>query len=168
MCEWLRLRSSLNHDWLKNDYLKNLDSLIVRLQTTKAVDAELGKEMRAYLCAWESRHSEMEKLLSTAEDRLSPRSLFDKEPLIHCLPEHRRWLEPLIHNLWLFHYGVSEKVAEARGLFSEADQSHGHLVAEFKHGGTQTSITTALEAFTDLVKQLSRLLSSFPDKVVTV
>ena len=110
----------------------------------------------------------MENLLNTAEDRLSPRSLFEKEPLIHCLPDHKAWLEPLIHGLWLFRYGVREKVAEARGLLSDADRSHGQLGAKFKKRGTPASITAALEAFTDIVKRLSRLLSSFPDKVFTV
>lgn len=168
MCEWQLLRSSLNHDWLKNEYIKNLDGLIMRMQLRRSIDVELSKEMSAYLSAWEKRHPEMENLLNTAEARLSPRSLFDKVPLVHCPPDHKSWLKPLIHGLWLVRYGVRTKVSEAHGLLSDADRSHGELKMVIKEQRASASITAALEAFTDIVKQLSRLLSSFPDKMVTV
>lgn len=168
MCEWQRLRSSLNHDWLKNEYLTNLDGLIVRLQASKSVGTGVDKEMQAYLSVWKRRHPEMVNLINTAEDCLSPRTFFDRNPLIHCLPEHRTWLDPLIHGLWLYRYGVREKAVEALGLLSEADQLHGKLDTELKNGETLASMSAKLEAFTDIVKQLSYLLSSFPVKVVTV
>lgn len=168
MCEWQRLRSSLNHDWLKNEYLKNLDGLIVQMQTTQYLDSKLGSQMRAYLSGWTKRHQEMEELLNTAEDRLSTRTFFEIEPLVSCSPEHKVWLVPLIHGLWLSRYGVRERIGEARKMLSEADQSHRRLESEFLSNGDVACITGALEAFTDVVKQLSRLISGFPDKAVAV
>ncbi len=167
MCEWQQLRARLNHDWLKNEYLKNLDGLIVQMKSSRRLDATLESQIKAYLSAWKRKYSEMEDLLSTAEDNLSPRSLFESEPLIYCMPEHKVWLAPLVHGLWLFRSGIREKVAEARRFLSDADRSHEQLGAKFKKRETAGNITAALEVFTDIVKQLSRLLSSFPDKVVT-
>lgn len=168
MCEWQRLRSSLNHDWLKNEYLKNLDGLIVRMQTSRSIDVVLGNELSSYLSAWKRRHPEMEKLLSTAEDRLSPRTLFEKEPLLHCSPEHKAWLSPLVHGLWLSRYDIRERVGEGLEILSEVDQSHDHLEADFQSKGNIASVIAALEGFTDSIKKLSRLISGFPDKVTTV
>lgn len=168
MCEWQRLRSSLNHDWLKNEYLKNLDGLIVQMGSSRSLDATMESQMRAYLSSWKRKHPEVEDLLNSAENRLSPRSLFESEPLIYCSPENKAWLAPLIHSLWLFRYGVREMVTEARQLLLEADQSHEHLEEAVMRHEPSGSITEPLETFTDIVKRLSRLMSSFPDKVVTV
>lgn len=165
---WQSKRSKLNHDWLKNEYLKNLDGLIVQMGSSRSLDATKERQMRAYLSSWKSKHSEVEDLLDSAEDKLSPRSLFESEPLIHCSPENKAWLAPLIHGLWLLRHGVREKVVEARLLLLEADQSHEHLEGAVMRREPSGSITEPLETFTDTVKRLSRLLSSFPDKVVTV
>lgn len=124
--------------------------------------------MRAYLTCWTKRHREIEELLSTAEDRLSPRTLFEKEPLLHCSPEHKSWLPSLIHGLWLSRYNVREKVGEAQTILSEVDQSHDRLESEFQRKENVDGVIAALEVFTDSVKKLSRLISGFPDKVATV
>lgn len=166
--KWQLQRSRLNHDWLKNEYLKNLDGLIVQMRTSRSLNAPMERQMRAYLSSWKRKYTEVEGLLNSAEIWLSPRSLFEREPLIHCSPENKAWLAPLIHGLWLFRYGVREKVAEARQLLSEADQSHEHLEAAVMRREPSSSVTVPLETFTDTLKRLSRLLSSFPDKVVTV
>ena len=168
MREWQRLRSSLNHDWLKNEYLKNLDGLIVQMESSRSFDATMKRHMRAYLSSWKSKYFAMEELLDSAEERLSPHSLFESEPLIRCSPENKAWLAPLIHGLWLCRYGIREKVEEARQLLLEADQSYELLEGAVMRHEPSASITELLETFTDTVKGLSRLLSSFPDKVVTV
>ena len=168
MCEWQRLRSSLNHDWLKNEYLKNLDGLIVQIQASRSLNARMESDLRAYLSEWKGKHAEMDNLLNSAENILSPRSLFEREPLIHCSQEIKAWIAPLIHGLWLMRHRVREKVNATRRLLSKADQSHGLLEAKFEMCGTPDVITETLETFTDTVKRLSRLLSSFPDEVVTL
>lgn len=169
MCEnWSRLRSILNHDWLKNEYLKNLDGLILRMQTSSLFDANIASEMQAYLSTWERKHSEIEKLLNLAEDNLSPSTLFYKEPLNRCSAGHRSWLEPLIHGLWLFRYGVREKVIEARGLLSDADRTVGKLKVDLLKNDLDNNIGIALENFADTVKQLSQVISGLPTKVLTI
>ena len=166
--KWQLQRSRLNHDWLKNEYLKNLDGLIVQMRTSRSLDVPMEMQMRAYLTSWKRKRPELKDLLNSAENRLSPSSLFEREPLIHCSPENKAWLAPLIHGLWLLRYGVREKVAEGRQLQSEADQSHKQLEGTVTRREPSGSIKVPLEAFTDTVKRLSRLLSSFPDKVITV
>lgn len=168
MCEWQRLRTRLNHDWLKNEYLKNLDGLIVQLRASQTMDSNLCGELRAYLMGWSRNHGEIETLLNSAENRLSPRILFEEDPLIRCSSEHRTWLAPLIHGLWLVRYGIRERIEETRGILSEAERSHVRLQSEFSGTQDMVQILEALETFADWVGNLSRLISKFPDKVVTV
>ncbi len=75
MCEWQRLRSGLNHDWLKNEYLRNRDGLLVQIQASQTIDSIMGGQMRSYPSGWVKGHQELEELPSTAEKKLSPHAV---------------------------------------------------------------------------------------------
>ncbi|WP_190274009.1 hypothetical protein [Pelodictyon phaeoclathratiforme] len=153
---------------MKNEYLKNLDALIVQLQANKTINSHLSRELEAYLTSWLRRHEEVETLLNSAEDRLSPRTYFEKDPLNRCSLEAKSWLAPLVHVLWLVPSGISERVDEAREVLAKADYYHTGLQSELSGSQELVLILKLLEAFTDCVGNFSRLLSSFPDKVVSV
>jgi len=168
MCEWQRLRTRINHDWLKNEYLKNLDGLIIQIKSSQSIENKLCRELQAYLKRWSERHGEIEKLLNTAEKGLSPRTLFEKEPLIRCTRKNKDWLAPLIHGLWLSRHDIRKWVKETETILTEANQSHALLQSYYSVTQDELQILKTLEIFSDLVGDLSRQISKFPGKVITV
>src|SRR5688500_18780460 len=98
---WLRRRGEINHDWLKNQFgtaLRAHRNSIRGLVTSPS----LGREPLGQLVAeWESRANEIETLISTFEEALSPSILLREEPLRNAGlgPELVKSIQGLVHEL---------------------------------------------------------------------
>ena len=166
MCDWQRLRSRLNHDWLKNVYLKRLDSIISQIESRDSSNENLIPQIDDALCQWRKHHEELDRLLLMAENRLSPRTFFEIEPLSQISPEHKAWLEPFTHGLWLFRSKIKEKIDNAQIILGEADKWQAKLGKNKNLSLMEERSSTKknLEQFSDKVKALSQAISQFPDK----
>lgn len=167
MCEWQRLRTKLNHDWLKNEYTKKLDGLIVQLQGRKKTNERLESYLNAYLSDWSSHHSDLKKLLFTIEKHLSPRTFFEQKPLSLISVEYSNWLIPITHSLWMTRNRIKETTQKAEELFVTADNQHALLQKASTAADTDVKlILESLEFFTDTVSELSKVIGLFPTKVI--
>ena len=100
---WEQSRKAFHHDWLVY-YIIDLGAFINKL-------AEIDDEkyivafVRTDYFQWEQHTHELEWLLSNYELHMSPKALFDVPPC-RCPLETKRWLIPLVHQLWYRHCSV--------------------------------------------------------------
>lgn len=117
---------------------------------------------------WRERRGEVPQLLERFETEMSPRALFDLLPLSRCTEATRRWLIPVIHELWLARGHLREKIAKAMKAYGEAERVYEHALAEIEKLSDSPSIAELLEidkslnAFTTSCELLSRCISDLP------
>jgi len=131
----------------------------------------LRTELKEGLLEWEKHRGELERLLSTAEESLSPRSLFEHGPLIHCSSGQKALLIPFVHELWLVRSRISETIDMTRSLLSRVDKLSVGLncIGDSPLTGEMlTSAVNKLESFADTLMEISKSIGKFPDKVVVV
>jgi hypothetical protein len=124
---WLKRRSALSHDWLKNQYMSALGKFL-NLLDDEIEDPEFERLfVPGTLPEWESRVTEVVVLIADFERCMSPRALLDVPPLSACGEDVRRWLGQLVHGLWLGRCAVRESVASALDAAAAADAAYRRL-----------------------------------------
>ena len=127
---WQARRSSLNHDWLKNEYVQALGRWR-RVLDNEIEDPELEKRfLGEVLPCWEYHVDQAVALTSDFEGQMSPRALFAQEPLARCDAATRDWLGDLVHALWLAREPVRRWVDEAKGHVADATAAYASLKKE--------------------------------------
>lgn len=76
---------------------------------------------------WEDRCEESLALPVDFRQQMSPRQLFEAEPLSHCDEKTKAWLGDLVHHLWLARYPVDEWVDQAKEKALEADETYQQI-----------------------------------------
>jgi len=165
---WLRQRGEINHDWLKNQFgtaLRAHRNAIRGLVTNPSLGRNSLKNL---LAEWNLRVGEIEMLISSFEQALSPSILLREEPLksVAFRPEFTSSLQALVHDLWAHRVGLPKLVLTAGGSLEEA-RSCSALLSDALELGTHGSgqVLDALTAFLRSVRNLSEALSAFPRKV---
>lgn len=165
---WLRNRGEVNHDWLKNQFgtaLRAHRNSFRGLVTSPS----LGREsLRRLMAEWDSRSSEIEILISSFEDALSPSVLFLEEPLrsVGFRPEFERSLQTLVHDLWKRRLSLPELVSTAMEKLAEARICATRLQDSLEsRKDLSQQVLDILTAFLGSIRSLSEALSTFPRKV---
>ena len=110
---WQKRRNEFNHDWLKNKYIPILGTWM-NLLDAKLEDDDLEKSFLDYILPeWKSKKKEPLALSRDFEIEMSPRILFNDQPLSNCDEDTKQWLGDLIHDLWLARYSVKRLVDDA-------------------------------------------------------
>jgi len=171
---WQRRRSVLNHDWLKNGYMKGVDAFVSRLGRQSPVQLRIQEFLISDFPVWRRRQPKLQALLADAVDALSPRSLFDLPPLSLCGPETLAWLPNLAHSLWLARYPIKEQVENSQRALKRADAAYNHIVKGLNGSTASTDPTRLRECeplfreFSKALHALSAAISALPKKVMVV
>jgi len=169
---WQTRRSAFNHDWLKNKYLNRLTGFLERIKTPDPDIARLARFIEEDFPEWEVQRDEVLNLIASFEEEMSPRSLFEQEPLSRCDEDTKLWLGELVHALWMVRYPVKEWVSSARNATHMANSKYDHLAKEIKvqkeslQGNLKSLLTPFLE-FKGACDKLGKAISSFPHEVLT-
>src|ERR1035438_3705378 len=118
---WQRRRTVLNHDWLKNRFLTALDAAQNIFSGRIHGEVYLSHLIEDVLLDWASRRGEIEELVASFEMQMSPKVLFETEPLVNAEMDTRRRCGAVIHGLWLGRYPVADWVVSAKRAFANAD-----------------------------------------------
>jgi hypothetical protein len=170
---WQQLRSELNHDWLKNRYLRQLQAFMIRIEQTPPDLDRIAEFLEHDFPAWRAERGKVAELLGEAEQALSPATLIDQPPLCQGADVDRAWLKWLIHELWLVRRPVQEWCEAARGAFAEADR---RFEEAWQALGVDQGVdvqrlrerTSALQALSAAIQGLVRQISAFPHEVQVV
>ena len=124
---WQKRRAAFNHDWLENQYLPALAKWM-NLLDGRVEDVQVEHNfVPDVLVQWEGRREEALALPDDFEEQMSPRQLFEEEPLLHCDAETKDWLGDLVHQLWLTRYPVKECISQASEQARETDRAYQQL-----------------------------------------
>ena len=168
--EWQLLRSELNHQWLKNEFIRHLRAFIQRLSMPDGDELRLVEFARADWPEFAARREQLADLLASAEDALSPRWLVQEQPLARCPPESRAWLEHLVHALWLARTPIRLRISEAQAALDGVLRRYAELDPVVQQASCEAlrSVTRLFIAFESEVVRLSTSLSRLPDRVQAV
>lgn len=164
---WQRLRTELNHDWLLNSYLPNLEKWLNVLDG-RVRDADFEERvMMGELASWAERTGEIRDLVESLPDAASPARLWERPPLTKSPAAIRAWLPNLVGALWLNRNGVPDLQAAAQRALEEADQARvtlavGHPDGESEQDVSSPSRRDRVADFRDAVFRLTRSLSALP------
>lgn len=168
--DWQDRRSKFNHDWLKNGFLANLNTFLVRLGKKSPVQEDLEFFIREDLPEWERRIAEADWLFKTVEDEMSPKRYFDVPPLVHCSEETKQWLPELVHALWLDRYPVQKLRKDGSAALSRANTEYAALKTALQRTRLLSlerlrSLKSRFVALRDAASDLRDILSAFDQDV---
>ena len=168
--DWQDRRSKFNHDWLKNGFLANLNTFLVRLKKRNPVQEDLEFFVREELPEWERRIVEADWLFKMVEDEMSPKRYFDVPPLAHCSEETKQWLPELVHTLWLDRYPVQKLREDGSAVLSRANTEYCGLKTALQETGILSlerlrSLRSRFVALRDSASELRDILSAFDQDV---
>jgi hypothetical protein len=168
--DWQDRRSKFNHDWLKNGFLANLNTFLVRLERENPIQEDLEIFIREELPEWESRIDEAEWLCKTVEDEMSPRRFFDVPPLANCSEETKQWLPELMHTLWMERYPIQKLRKDGSAALSRANTEYSGLKTALQETGMLSlerlrSLKGRFVALRSAASELRDILSAFDQDV---
>ena len=172
--EWQQQRGELNHDWLKNSFMKSVDAFAARLGQQQPDHERIQEFLSADLPVWERRRRELRALLENAESALSPMQLFHVPPLSQCAAEVMIWLPGLVHALWLNRCPIRRLIEEAGQAVERADSLYAHAVRELGEPvasadlGRLKNARGAIREFSAALRVLSAAISALPHKILVM
>ncbi len=113
MLSWQKQRSSINHDWLKNQYIPALAKFINLLEGRVEDKIFEDKFTSSILPEWTIKYSELIVLPIDFEKDMSPKTIIKRVFLIFNsddLKTQYEWVEELIHRLWKYRYNVQKLI----------------------------------------------------------
>ena len=169
--EWQLRRSELNHNWLKNRYLNRMSAAIQRLR-----NAGPGRKLALSFFVedfreWEDKRGEANWLVENFEVQMSPKVLFDREPLSNVDAATKEWLPDLIHTLWVSRYRISSMLKNINTAMSVMERKYTCIsrMEPWKWMNLPEDMHPFLdlmEEFEDACKGLSTSLSALPKDIL--
>jgi len=171
--DWQNQRSEIYHDWLKNNYLRNVEAFILRLQQYHVDFIRINEFLTCDFNTWKQQRDKVYRLLISAEHELSPRSLFGTPPLSNCGDEVKAFLEQLVHELWLTRYPLKIWFSDALDDFRCADQIFNEIDSQLDSETRENiqRLKEKLDNFQEYYSALKKLVSAIgalPHKILMV
>ena len=163
--KWLKERTTLNHDWLQNQFIIACYKM-VNILNGKVGDEIFKKKFReAYLNECETNFPRIKILINTLVISMSPAQLFEEYPLKNMVIPEKNLLRELTHELWLYKYNVvgqqkSANIALKNMILSFRELHEADLNAK-------ENIKERLMVFINDCRTLSDVISQFPSQIVT-
>ena len=166
---WQLRRSDFNHQWLKNRFLSALDAadqvISGRIRSKEYLQELIDED----LPEWQERREDLNALLEDFENEMSPRQLFDIEPLSECEPFTKNVLAELMHELWLARYPIRHWLIRAKEAASEVNKYYELLrgISPIDTTGkVRPEFASIFENFRTACRALSRAIEKFPDRIL--
>ena len=168
--QWQILRSTFNHDWLKNRYLNRIDGFAARIRAGVANEERIVRFLNEDFPDWEARRDQIQTLLATFRPEMSPKVMFEQEPLNRCDSDTVKWLGQLVDGLWAQRYNIDTLLRTVEAAFIEADSEYENIRGSIrsKEGSNKQTVCVLLQwlpVFGALCKKLSDSISALPSRI---
>ena len=138
--EWERLRSRFNHDWLKNRFQSAVGSFLNSLSGKGFPIKDTLGTMPVVMGEWPGELEQLKGVLQDFERVVSPETLLELPPLINMDDATRRWLKPLIHQLWWKGRGNEKLKNAAEEAITRANEEYKRLNELLKTADAEQNI----------------------------
>ena len=128
--EWQTERSRVNHDWLKNKFINNLNSL-ARLPGDGHTRAILAENLNQ----WNDQIGKLQTLIDTLEHDMSPVRLFEQPPLDRIGDRHKSWMLPLLHDHWCRKNNIAGIKSQMSAGLEAVKDAFALFAPKFSSGG---------------------------------
>lgn len=171
--DWQRQRNAINHDWLKNEFIRHLRAFVSRTEAPEPDRARLAEFVSQDWPKWEGNRDRLATLLASAETELSPRQLFARPPLCRCQAEAKVWLSDVVHVLWLARTSIRHLIGDAQMALAESDGRYKQLDPLLRSGkfldqDRRPEVLDLFRKFEADVEKLSASMSRLPHKIQVV
>jgi len=169
--EWQLRRTNLNHDWLKNRYINRLKAAIQRLRERDSGSYRTLPFFSEDLREWEIKRGEVTWLVENFEVQMSPKVLFNREPLSNVDAATMVWLPNLIHALWVSKYRISAKIDAIKAAMAVLESKYTEIASmepwRWENVPVEThSLLDIMQEFDSACEALSRSLSDLPKDIL--
>jgi len=171
--DWQLRRVYFNHDWLKNKYLPALEKCL-NLLDARIEDPQFERTFVANLLPqWDRHYDEAVLLPKEFELSMSPRRLVNSMDFRSSGCDEK-WLEDLMHRLWLARYPVKEWVHRASKQVQEANSAYQQLqevLAECDDVQSAEALRPFRDefaAFRNRCQELATAIEQFPSEIKVV
>lgn len=154
---WQAERNDLNHDWMQNKLLLHLGGWLSSWGKKSASGPYL--EIHGFC---RPQFGRVRALIEQLPVSMSPRTLFDEEPLSRCDSDTKIWLGDLIHGLWLAKNNIPQLKETALSALDSAEDT----LSQIEEFGLDKVDRKSVQAFWDACSLLSSTISKFPHKVL--
>jgi hypothetical protein len=168
---WQMRRSDFNHQWLKNQFLSALDCAANYFSGKLRGEGYLEEFFSSDFRSWESKTTEGRRLIDDFEIDMTPRILFESEPLCG-------WDEALfqagslaIHELWLARNRVRSIAGHAHDCLNAADGAYhilSQVIKEECSDFRSQEVRNCFEIFRSSCRILSESVEMFPSRLLVV
>ena len=167
--EWERRRSRFNHDWLKNRFLVEVGSFENSLSGKGYSVKKALNTLRDVMEQWLEQRKRLGGIIRDFENSMSPATLMDLPPLKNMDDATRRWLKPLIHQLWWKGRGNEIRKDAAEEALMRANKKYELLLVELSATDAEQDIEllerVAREMQTEF-QSLAEAIQRLPSKVI--
>lgn len=173
MRNWQRRRSAFNHDWLAREYIGRVASFL-QILDGEGSDPDVEAEfLRDILPQWEKWQKEAMRLPVDFMKEMSPKSLFEQEPLCRCDEDTMGWLPELIDQLWWARYPVGDWIEKAQDAAQAVNVAYWEIVRALDRMPDRSpealkSLRSEFAEFHKLCQALSKAISAFPHEVLVI
>ena len=167
--QWQCQRSQFNHDWLKNEFLNNLDGFLAMLKYEKPSRDHLAAFLEYDFISWPQHMAEGKRLIDSFAKEMTPMTLLKEKPLKDLNPKTRVWLGELIHALWLCRYNITEMLSNLSKEFEKAVHSYNAIKNRLEKTGMSLDelkkLLPEFRTFRETCVDFSKRLSTLPAEV---
>lgn len=170
MEKWCHTKINFSHDWLRNIYLRSLDSFIKQIHYVKPDIEFLKEKIKSEIPEIELKYNEATWLIENCESEMSPRQYFISGPLSKMNNDSKEWMSNLIHSMWLFRYNIHVLLERGRQLLKEILNNYQVIISKTKNI-EQWRHEDFQHLYDDVVKlrqnckEFSNVLSELPDEI---
>jgi len=163
--------SGIRNDWLKWDFALNLSNFIQELEQGKTTEESFDSFFTHKFVSWAKKKNDLRKLLTTAEDELSPRKFIVNGSLPLISDNAVKWLALFAHQMWLVRYDVRTNIETALHAVDTAAASYNDInnnVQNYLPGhavGASGSLLATLKKFREYIGEISKCISSLPHNI---
>lgn len=118
--EIFKLKNRINHDWLSNEYLLFLSSVLMCIDT-KTDKITLEQSVLSQLFQWHDQHAEITSLLLSIQHYISPVS-HCTEKNFSALSSNEIALVKELFEAWFQSSPANQQLNKAKTIFKEIDQ----------------------------------------------
>lgn len=156
--DWVRRKAGLNHQLLANDLIINLASYAEESACEQA--AVLARKQ----AAWKAVFAEVEDLLESVEEAMSPRHLFNRG-LLGALPEDfRRQSGDMAHADWLVEENIAARKQTIRALLDEGTAYFQAI--DNDESASSMKLPGPYSRLVEVLSELSKNLSALPNRLM--
>jgi hypothetical protein len=185
---WAKERARFSHDWLQNEFMQAIGSRINKCKgsvgSVGSIDSEMlfvdidseiihkwrnrteydyiGEPTIEWLEACNKKETPPPKwLLDTCEKIMSPRTMFESEPLSNLDKEDKQFLSAIAHDHWLERHSVLKHIHDAQSALIAANEAVTDLDKNMRTLRESNDLSTCSDKLTNIQSACDKLIISF-------